>query len=147
ARARIDEARPDAPPELVAIVAKATMTKPDRRFESARELHDALQRYLAGDRDTEMRRGLAEEHAKAALSAARDARLVPSSSDEARRRAMREVSQALAFDPKSAAALRALATLVTEMPDEPPVEVVAEIEQQRRRSRSLLGRTMSLAAC
>jgi eukaryotic-like serine/threonine-protein kinase len=108
----------DVPPELDDACAKATHPDPAERQVSARELHDAIERYLEGDRDAERRRSLAIQHAeRAAAAAAQDA------SPDARAVAMREISQALAFDPANAAARGTLVRLLTEPPKDVPAEV------------------------
>ncbi|HPH66667.1 MAG TPA: serine/threonine-protein kinase [Kofleriaceae bacterium] len=109
----------DSPPELDAICLRATALNPADRFATARELGDAVQAFLDGDRDLETRRKLAAEHvaqARAALAAGND--------QEARRTAMRAAGRALALDPTA----RAAADLVTHLMLEPPTEVPAEVE-------------------
>jgi serine/threonine-protein kinase len=118
----------DIPPELDAICARATALLPQDRYASARELHDALERYLDGDRDLELRRQLAAGHAEAAAEAAVLARAEGEQAREARRRALREVGRALALDPHNERALRTLVRLMTEPPREIPPEARAEIE-------------------
>jgi serine/threonine-protein kinase len=54
------------PPELDALCYHAIRRDPGRRLASARLLHDALERYLAGEQDTELRRELAQDHIHAA---------------------------------------------------------------------------------
>ena len=49
----------ELPPELDAIVRAATADVPAERITTVRELADAVQRYLDGDRDLERRRDLA----------------------------------------------------------------------------------------
>jgi serine/threonine-protein kinase len=147
ARARLREKNPDVPPELVDIVARAVARDPKRRFPSPRDLSDALDRYLSGDRDVAQRRKLADEHARSAVKAAKQALGAPGvASDEARSNAMREVSRALALDPSNAEAMRAFVQLVTELPDEPPLEVAREVILENQRSRKVFARSMSIAA-
>jgi serine/threonine-protein kinase len=67
--AAIRQAGRDIPPELVAIVARATTRNPRDRFATAREMQEALERFMNGDRDLERRRELAREHAAAAYDA------------------------------------------------------------------------------
>src|SRR5262249_3008507 len=57
------------PPELDEICACATALRPEDRFESARELARALERFLDGERDAERRHELAERHGKMAVRA------------------------------------------------------------------------------
>ncbi len=140
--ARPSARRPDldVPPELDAICVRATARAADDRFASARALHDALDRYLAGDRDLERRRALAADHlaaARGALAAADAA--VAADVVDARRRALREAGRALALDPAD----RAAAALVTRLLVEPPAVAPAEVERdlaaaRDRRARSLV---------
>jgi serine/threonine-protein kinase len=128
----------DVPPELEAVVFKATARAPEDRFRTARELSDAVESYLDGDRDHERRRALAHEHARAAAGVA--AR--PTLSLDDRRRAMRDVSRALALDPENGEAVAALARLLTEPPAEPPKEALDEVDASRR----VTARSMSWTA-
>jgi len=118
-----DEATLSIAPELVAIVERACAQDPADRFQTARELHDALERYLDGDRDLEARTRLAAEHARRAAAAlARDAR------DEAGH----EVGRALGLDPQNAHALRTLMLLLTTAPVELPPAATAEMHERWR---------------
>jgi hypothetical protein len=87
----------DSPPELDKICVRATALAPADRFQSARELHLAIERFLDGDRDLELRRELAARHASAAAESAERVRGQDSPEHEERRRALREVGQALAL--------------------------------------------------
>jgi eukaryotic-like serine/threonine-protein kinase len=122
-----------APPELLLICEKATAQDRGERFASARELNDAVDRFLAGERDSELRRGLSRQHADAAREAAASALEGGPSAAEARERAIREVSRALAFDPDNGDAMRTLVRLVSEPPRELPAEVQAEIDRGMER--------------
>jgi eukaryotic-like serine/threonine-protein kinase len=126
----------DIPPELVAIVERASAHLPEERFASARALHDALERYLDGDRDLETRKTLAAEHARRAAAALdRDAR------DEAGR----EVGRALGLDPQNQLALRTLMRLLTDVPAELPPAANAEFRRHwlQRRQRVLRASTLT----
>jgi serine/threonine-protein kinase len=114
----------DVPPELDDACALATA--PDRRirFATARELHDALQGYLDGDRDLARRRELAEQHAAAAARRFADG-------DAGRADAMREAGRALALDPGHAGAQALVGRLLLEPPREVPREVEAELRRER----------------
>ncbi|MGH7438364.1 MAG: protein kinase domain-containing protein, partial [Polyangiaceae bacterium] len=57
------------PPELDLICARATALEPGDRFPSAREMQEALERFLDGERDAERRRELARAHGDAAAKA------------------------------------------------------------------------------
>ena len=122
---------PDVPPELDAVCAKALARDPGQRFATAEDMADAVERYLEGDRDLELRRATAALHAGRAVAAARRAE----ASDEARAEAMREVVTALAFDPACDPAVRTLVGLMVQVPAVMPAEVEAEIERSSARQR------------
>nr|HEX4316121.1 serine/threonine-protein kinase [Kofleriaceae bacterium] len=105
----------DAPPELVQLVVAATRPDRDDRTSTARELADAVQRYLDGDRDVALRRDIA----RGELAAARAATSQPD--------AIRSAGRAIALDPTLAEAAQLVASLVTAPPVEMPPEVEAEI--------------------
>jgi serine/threonine-protein kinase len=127
------EARPsvrypdaDVPPELEAICVGATRVDPAARFTSARELADAVERYLDGDRDLQRRRELAATHLANANAAAQRAR---AGAHDARVLAMREATRALALDPENTEAIRLLTRLMVEVPDDVPPEAEAELSR------------------
>jgi serine/threonine-protein kinase len=128
----------EIPPELVAIVARATARRPSDRYGTAREMQDALERFLNGDRDLERRRELAREHAAQAYDAAMRALEGEHTPGESKRaledmsRAMREVSRAIALDPQNGEAMRTLVRLMTEVPRALPPEAQREIDAQAR---------------
>ncbi|MEO7330035.1 MAG: serine/threonine-protein kinase, partial [Minicystis sp.] len=70
ARPSVRAPQRDIPPELEAICVKATSIDPAERFQTARLLHEAVERFLDGDRDLVRRREMAEKHARAAAKAA-----------------------------------------------------------------------------
>jgi tRNA A-37 threonylcarbamoyl transferase component Bud32 len=112
-------ARDDEPvPELAALSARATAFDPADRFASARELQDAIERFLDGDRDLEVRRRLADEHAHRAEQALERAQV--ESTQAARVEAARDVGRALGMEPGNVRALRALARLLSDVPDQLP---------------------------
>jgi serine/threonine protein kinase len=126
----------DVAPELVAICERATQTSLRERFASARDLHDAIEGFLAGDRDLELRRALARDHAARAESLATTNRSA----------ALRALGRALAFDPENDAALRLLRSLLTSVPETFPAEVEAEIltAQVASETRSARGGTRAM---
>jgi serine/threonine protein kinase len=136
--AAIRRAERDVPPELVAIVARATALNPENRYATAREMQEALERFMNGDRDLERRRELAREHAAAAYDAAMRAlegEHTPGQSQRAlseMSRAMREVSRAIALDPQNGEAMRTLVRLLTEVPRALPPQAQREIDAQAR---------------
>ena len=86
------------PPELEAACVRACAREPRDRHSSARELADAIEAYLSGDRDLELRRVLAKVHLDRAREAASRAQ-VPEAPDAERTEALREVGRAVALDP------------------------------------------------
>lgn len=128
ARASIRAPEQDVPPELEAVCVKATADEPRGRFASARELYEAVDRYLQGDRDVGLRRELATRHAEAAEEAAMRA-LTSSNPGIHRSRGLQHAGRALALEPDSAGAQRALMALLLEPPPDLPPEVSAAVEQ------------------
>ncbi|HEY0253731.1 MAG TPA: protein kinase, partial [Kofleriaceae bacterium] len=101
----------DVPPELDALVAEATAADRRQRTQTARDLADAIQRYLEGDRDEERRQQLAAEHASHALAAEqRGDRAV----------AIREAGRAIALDPNNVDAQVYLLRVMIEIPSPIP---------------------------
>jgi tRNA A-37 threonylcarbamoyl transferase component Bud32 len=131
----------DVPPELEAICVQATDKDPARRQERARELADAVERYLEGDRDVARRRSMAGRHTRAAIAALAES--VEATSPEvaraARGRAIREVNHALAIAPQSQTALRTMMKIMTEA----PAAVAPEAEASFRASEDRALRTVA----
>lgn len=118
------------PSELDAICVKATQLDHAHRFSSARELHDALERYLDGEQDLKLMREMAQAHARAAEVASEYALAAGPNAKEERVRALREVGRALALDPSHAEAQRVLIKLLAEPPAEMPEEEAMQVEQE-----------------
>lgn len=118
------------PSELDAICVKATQLAPAHRFQTARELHDALERYLDGEQDMKLMREMAQAHARAAEVASEYALAAGPNAHEERVRALREVGRALALDPTHAEAQRVLIKLLAEPPQELPEEEAVEVAQE-----------------
>jgi serine/threonine-protein kinase len=112
-------------PELDDLCARATAAEPDRRASSARELADAIQKFLDGDRDLARRRELADGHVERAKQA------FAQGDAAGRAEAMREGGRAIALDPENQAAKALLARLLLEPPREVPAEVQAEVARER----------------
>jgi serine/threonine-protein kinase len=117
------------PPELDAICARAAAPRREDRYASARELADAIERFLDGERDIERRRELASAHARAARESV-DVRTSGEAGRAARARALQEAGRALALDPDHAEALAVITELVAHEPETFPPEVAAEIDAQ-----------------
>jgi eukaryotic-like serine/threonine-protein kinase len=123
ASARLLAAELGVPPELVAVCVAATAIAPSARPDGAGELARAIERYLEGDRDIELRRELARQHAaeaERALQAGQELR---------RDEALQAAGRALALDPESPVALGVLTRLLLDVPAELPAEVEAERAQ------------------
>lgn len=129
ARPSVRSPEADVPPELDAICVRATTTDPKDRFPTARAMHDAIERFLEGDRDVERRRALSAEHAASASKLAKAA--LHDGSTEARAQAMREIGRALALDAGNAAAMQTLVELLTDPPRVLPPDVEAQMEEER----------------
>jgi serine/threonine-protein kinase len=121
-------ADPEAPPELVAICARATALDPVDRFDDARALCDAVEGFLEGDRDLALRRALARRHAERAEALATQA--LSRDSESHRKEAIQESGRALALDPGSPDALGPLLRLLVAPPKTVPAEVRARVQAQ-----------------
>jgi serine/threonine protein kinase len=118
----------DIPPELDVICVKATLADRELRHRSARELHDAIQHYLDGDRDLAMRKDLAAvELADARQSLVRSRGR--GGSIELRRDALRSASRALALDPANKEPAELVGRLMLEPPTEVPREVTEALDR------------------
>ena len=124
------------PPELEDVCVQATARVPNARVFTARALHDAVERYLEGDRDLSRRRALAAHHidiANAALGAVGTAGADDSTVEtHARATAMRELGTAIALDPSNAVAGRAVLRLLAEPPRHIPAAVRDELDAMDR---------------
>ncbi len=109
----------DVPPELEAVCVKATAKDPSERFQSAKELAEAIEGFLDGDRDLERPRELAKRFAGEAAA------LLPTVSNEAtsaveaeatRVKAFHTAIQATALDPMQPEAQSVLANLLITVP-------------------------------
>lgn len=114
---------------------------------SARELHEAIEAFLDGDRDDERRVEQANRHAVVAYAALQrsdveeDANLAA----QERARALREVNAALALVPTHQQALSTLVKLLADPPRQMPPEAQAELVILQRRERQVGARRASIA--
>jgi len=138
--ARSVDARPEVrnpesavPPELSVTCVHACAHERDRRFASARELAEAVEAYLSGDRDVELRRELSAVHLERAREAASRA-LVPGAAPDERRTALAEAGRAVAFSPDDVRSRAVLVELLTRPPTSAPPEVLAAMEAEARDS-------------
>ncbi len=120
----------DVPPELEALWAEAVEKDPSARLASARALSEGIERFLDGDRDREMRRAKALEHAERAREEAE--RAFAADDLDARARAAREAGSALAFDAEQPIARETLSVLLTRPPARMPEEAQARFEDEEQ---------------
>lgn len=144
ARASVRAPQRNVPPELEALCVRACSRVRNDRLPSARHLADAVEAYLSGDRDLEMREELAVLH----LDRARDAAarmLLPGAPTDERTAALAEVGRSLALAPENADALALLVRILTEPPKVAPPEVLASIDRATRDSTRKLLPRMAIA--
>lgn len=123
---------------------KATTREREGRYASARELLDAVERFLDGHRDLERRKALAAElSASASASATR----ALAGHDAERATALRDVGRALALDPENVGALRTFVRLLVEPPRDVPAEVETKMvdDYNARRLGSFRGGAIAFA--
>jgi serine/threonine-protein kinase len=113
-------------PELDAIKLRAIALGAEERYPSARALHEDLEHYLDGRRDLEMRKQLADTHARRAADALARAQQDP----DARSLAGQEIGRALGLDPQNRVALSTLMAMLTDVPAQLPPAAQADMEQR-----------------
>lgn len=128
----------EVPPELDAICARALALDPSERFASARELADALEAFLDGERDAALRKDLAASHLQLARNELEAAAL--GGDDAARARGMRELGRALALDPMSEEAMQLVTSVVVAAPNELPPAAQAALKAVELRDRAASAR-------
>lgn len=123
-------------PELEILSARAM----NGTLANTRAFHEAIEAFLSGDRDAEVRHQLAMTHLELAQRAA-DRAFGGSTSpsplpfeDQAHARveALREIGRAVRLEPEEPQAVRLLLRLITEPPARPPPEVVLEVDRLRQ---------------
>jgi serine/threonine-protein kinase len=117
-------------PELETICVKATEHDPVDRYATPRALHDALVRYLEGDRELERRRELSAQYAAEASAAVARADVPGADSDRERTTAIRALRHSLALDPTNADNITVLGALILTPPRTLPREVTDELAAQ-----------------
>jgi eukaryotic-like serine/threonine-protein kinase len=118
------------PDVLDDICLKAMARDPSKRYRSARKMHDAIEAFMSGDRDEDLRRALAAERL---VRAAKKVKLAENSeSDDGIERveALRDIGRALALAPDRTPALSLLSKLLDMPPKKLPRDVREEITQQ-----------------
>ena len=134
ARASLRAPARDVPPELEAACVRAAAREPRARYGTARELADAIEAYLSGDRDLALRRELARVHFERAREAESRAR-VPGHEEPERIEALRETGRAIALAPDDPEVKALLVHLLTTAPAKVPDEVKRTIREQDARAR------------
>jgi serine/threonine-protein kinase len=134
----------EVPRQLEELVERSTEHDPEQRMSSARELHDAIERFLEDEVDMRRRRSLSRRHTRAAIAALVEAgdRMGTDESKEARSRAIREATRALALDPDNQTAVRTMMRVMTTVPTNSTPEAeerVAEIAGESRRKSAQRG--------
>jgi serine/threonine-protein kinase len=135
----------DIPPELDEICVKAVSTNPGKRYQNARELQQAVQRFLDGERDQQLRKSMAHDHAEAAARILAEAGDGESPTVDERRSAMREIGRALALDPSNEQAMETMVEMLTLPPSELPEEVRQQIQNQQDAQARWMGRIAGVA--
>jgi len=132
----------DVDPALDRICRAATRLDPKERLSDIREIHDAIEAHLDGERDLEHRHTLAERHTDSARALrVRIAKARPEEQERLRARAMRELGSALALVPMHAAAQSTLFEMLTEEPDTVPASAEREVLGRKREAiRAVFGR-------
>ncbi len=134
------------PPEFIRLIQACVALKPSARPQHASELAQRVQQFLDGDRDLELRKGLAEKHRARANELIRQA----ANPDEAtksldhRRDAIREVGRALALD-ASNDSLRTLVSLLESPPEQVPPEVEAKLVARDKQKGAMLSRHITVS--
>jgi serine/threonine-protein kinase len=109
------------------LCARATQQDPELRPARARDLAEAIERFLDGDRDQALRVDAARTEAQRAQELMAT---VQEGAEERRSDAIRAVGRALALDPQNRVALETLLQLLTEPPTEVPEAAQRAIAEQ-----------------
>ncbi len=141
------EARPslrapdmNLPLELDEICVRATAVNPELRFDTAREMNDAIEKLLDGDRDSTRRAEIAAEHTANARAALALARRGGPGADGQHRRAVGELLQAMALEPHNPEARATMVQLLLEPVERLPDEAYAELQEVNRLDRARASR-------
>jgi eukaryotic-like serine/threonine-protein kinase len=121
--------RLDLPEGLDEIIVRATALHPEQRFATAREMNDAIEKLLDGDRDTRRRAEIAAHHTAAAKAALSVARRGGVEANGQHRRAVGELLRALALDPNNDEARSTMVQLLLEPVEKLPEGAYAELAE------------------
>jgi len=140
--APLPSAHGNVPPELDAICARATALDPNERGD-ARAMHDAIERYLAGERDAETRKKQAFELVEKGRALLAKANEGGADSERFRADGMRALGQAVAFDPSDEGALQSIFEVLVSPHRALPPEAAAELKAVELRDRQSASRRSS----
>lgn len=119
---------------------RATALDPTQRYPTARDLNDDIERLLDGDRDSTRRAEIAAAHmARAKRALARAQRGGPDA-DGQHRRAVGELLQALALEPRHPEAHATMMQLLLEPAEQLPQEAYLELQDIKRHERARASR-------
>ncbi|MFO0614972.1 MAG: protein kinase [Polyangiaceae bacterium] len=145
---KIDGARPTAknptvPSALDEMCARATRLDPAERYASCRDLYEAIEAFLDGEKDRERQIAMADAHADRAEELIKAGEV----SEATRAEIMRELGAALALHPVHKRARRALIEVLLDEPDTMPPEAEKELDSinQRDRERGAIGAVLAYA--
>ncbi len=132
-------------PDLDEICQRACALNPAERFSSAREMSEALERYLHGARDDEQRTQMSQRHTITAQLHLAHATLDDFRTEKLRVEAMRELGRALALNPDNQAAFDTLMRALTAAPGQLPPEAEAELAAASRRDHARAAKVRAFA--
>jgi serine/threonine-protein kinase len=127
----------DVPVELDAIVLHATELTAGKRFNTARELAEAVEVYLDGDRDLKVRAAMATALVDGATP------LLTSVEIESRVKAVGDLVRAVALNPADPRPAKMLAKALSEVPETLPAELAAKVTKHEAFLRATGGRLAS----
>ena len=133
------------PPELDDLCRRALAPDPEQRLQSARELHDAIEAFLDGERDNERRQELARQHLVQARLELAQATRGGDDSQAHRTRGMQELARALALDPEHEGAMETLGKVLLDPKDDLPPHAEQELLAVNRRDRAEAAYATSVA--
>ncbi len=116
------------PPELDAICETALQTNPSLRYLSARELYEAVEAYLSGDREEQHRQELAKNLLERARSATE--RVLSGKAEDSRKEALAAIGRAIAILPEDDEPLRLLHQLLARPPSKLPPDLEGRVAQE-----------------
>ena len=130
-------------PELDVICTRATAFEPAERFPSARAMHEAIERVLAGERDAERRKELAKDLVAKGRDALAKANEGGPDAERHRSEGMRALGHAVALDPNDNSTLQVILDTVLSASALPP-EAEAQLKKVELADRARAARRSAL---